>query len=155
MALMDWYYSGSPLSVGLTITAGGGLATRAARARRRAGQVKLRKLFERFADGGGEEGLDFPGFTRRQPRRELRWQGQAPGPERRDELLPGLDDLIEREQGTFEGGNFELRLTGPRPCQPRPLGVCRRATGPHDRPIGDFQMLEDARQAPAAPPRPV
>jgi len=65
MALMDWYYSGSPLSVGLTVTAGGGLATRAARARRRAGQVKLRKLFERFADGGGEEGLDFPGFTHR------------------------------------------------------------------------------------------
>ena len=85
--------------------------------------------------------MDFSGFTHRQPRREPRRHGQAPGPEGGDELLPGSHDLIEREEGALEGGNFELRLADPRPREAGTLGVCRRATEPHDRPIGGFQVL--------------
>ena len=92
---MDWYRPGSPRSE-LTVTAGGGLATP------RAGwtiarQVESGKLLERVADGRGKEGLDFPGFTHRQPRRHFRRQGQTFRAECGDELLPGLDHLIERE----------------------------------------------------------
>ena len=99
MALMDWYYSGSPLSSRLTVTAGGGLAARAGWtiARRRAGQLESGQFFERFADGSGEGSLDFPGFTHRQPRRELGGQHQAFRTKRSDELLPGGHDLIEGE----------------------------------------------------------
>jgi hypothetical protein len=80
----------------LPVTAGGGLATRAAWTIAR--QVESGKLLERFPDGGGELGLNFSAFVHHcQPRRELGGEGQAPGPEGGDELLPGLDDLIERE----------------------------------------------------------
>ena len=91
---MNWCCPGPPRS-GLTVTAGRGLATRAAWTIAR--QVESGELLERFADAGGQDGLDFPGFSHRQPRRKLRGQRQAFRAERRHELLPGLDHLIERQ----------------------------------------------------------
>jgi hypothetical protein len=89
---MDWHCPGSP---GLTVAAGGSLVTRAGWAIPR--QVESAELFERFADGRRQGGLDCSRFTHRQARRELRGQGQALRTKRRDELLPGLDYLIEGE----------------------------------------------------------
>ena len=63
---MDSYCPCSPLS-GLTVTAGGGLATRAVC------QIELGEILERLADLGGEGFLNFPPFMdHREPRRELR-----------------------------------------------------------------------------------
>ena len=124
---MDWHSPGSPRS-GLAVSAGGGLATRAAWTIAR--QVESGKVLERLTDGRGEDGLDGPSVIRhRELRREPRGYCETPSAERRHEQLPGLDDLVEGEQVAFEGGDLELRPAGPRPYQPRPLGVCRRAVG--------------------------